>query len=139
VAALLRRAVAFFALNGMAMQQLLTDTGSGYRALGYRSPAGRSVSDIWARVLTTPAHVERFIRTLLGGWAYDATYSDKGERTAAFTMALVVQPSAQTLALGHKPLVAELLQRTKRFRYLHLGPLSRAWPCLRGHAGSRVR
>ena len=82
--AFLRRAVAFFALDGMTVHQLLTDNGSGYRSLGYRSPAGRSgIRHLRARPYHPQTNVERFIRTLLGGWACGAIYSDSGERTAA--------------------------------------------------------
>ena len=49
------------------------------------SPAASWASGTSARGPTGPDHgkAERFIRTLLGGWAYGAIYSSSRERTAA--------------------------------------------------------
>ena len=80
VVAFLRRAVAFFERHGMTVQQLLTDNGSAYRSLVH-AIACRALG---IRHLRTRAYrpqtngkAERFIRTLLGGWAYGAIYRDK--------------------------------------------------------------
>jgi transposase InsO family protein/transposase len=84
--AFLRRAIAFFKRHGMEVQELLTDNGSAYKsamhalackALGIRHLRTRP------RRPQTNGKAERFIRTLLGGWAYGATYRDSAERTAA--------------------------------------------------------
>jgi hypothetical protein len=40
-----------------------------------------SAADLTA--LRPTARIERFIRTMLGGWAYGAIYRDSRERTAA--------------------------------------------------------
>jgi transposase InsO family protein len=82
----LRRAVEHFASYGINVQALMTDNGSAYRS---------SVHAIACRLLgirhlrtrpyrpQTNGKAERFIRTLLAGWAYGAVYGSSGERTAA--------------------------------------------------------
>ena len=82
----LHRAVRFFESYGMTVEQLLTDNGSPYvstvhaiacRALGIRHLRTRP------RRPQTNGKAERFIRTMLGGWAYGAIYRSSNERTAA--------------------------------------------------------
>jgi transposase InsO family protein len=82
----LRRAVAFYENHGMQVQELLTDNGSPYistvhaiacRALGIRHLRTRP------RRPQTNGKAERFIRTMLAGWAYGAIYRNSHERTAA--------------------------------------------------------
>jgi transposase InsO family protein/transposase len=84
--AFLARAVAFFERHGMTVCELLTDNGSPYRsaihaiacrALGIRHLRTRP------RRPQTNGKAERFIRTMLGGWAYGAIYGSSRERTAA--------------------------------------------------------
>ena len=86
VVAFLKDAVAFFKRHGMTVEQLLTDNGSGYqsivhaiacRALGLRHLRTRPYRP------QTNGKAERFIRTMLGGWAYGAIYRDSAQRTAA--------------------------------------------------------
>jgi len=71
----LRRALAFYASHGIAVEQLLTDNGSAYRsvvhaiacrALGIRHLRTRPYRP------QTNGKAERFIRTMVGGWAYGA-------------------------------------------------------------------
>ena len=82
----LRRAVAFYASYGITVERVLTDNGSAYRstvhaiacrALGIRHLRTRPYRP------QTNGKAERFIRTLLGGWAYGAIYALQRERTAA--------------------------------------------------------
>jgi transposase InsO family protein len=82
----LRRAVAFFARYGIRVERLLTDNGSAYRAtihalacrtLGIRHQRSRPYRP------QTNGKAERFIRTLLAGWAYGAIYRSSPERTTA--------------------------------------------------------
>jgi transposase InsO family protein len=83
----LRRAVAFFKRHGFAITRLLTDNGSPYisirhavacRALGIRHLRTRP------RRPQTNGKAERFIRTMLDGWAYSgAIYASSAERTKA--------------------------------------------------------
>jgi transposase InsO family protein len=82
----LRRARAFYRRHGIEIQELLTDNGGAYvsiahalacRALGIRHLRTRP------RRPQTNGKAERFIRTMLGGWAYAALYGSSAERTAA--------------------------------------------------------
>ena len=84
--AFLRRALAFYERHGMHVQELLTDNGSPYRsavhaiackALGIRHLRTRPYRP------QTNGKAERFIRTMLAGWAYGAIYRNSAERTAA--------------------------------------------------------
>jgi transposase InsO family protein len=116
VVAFLGRAVAFFQRHGMNVQQLLTDNGPGYRstvhaiacrALGIRHLRTRPYRP------QTNGKAERFIRTMLGGWAYGAIYRDSSERTAALDGWLFhYNHHRQHSALGHKPPIARLNERT---------------------------
>ena len=115
VVAFLRRAVAFFQRHGMAVQQLLTDNGSGYRSMVH-AIACRTLG---IRHLRTRAYrpqtngkAERFIRTMLSGWAYGAIYRDSRERTAALDGWLwYYNHRRRHSALGHKPPIARLNER----------------------------
>jgi len=84
--AFLRRAIRFFARHGVTVERVLTDNGSAYRstihaiacrALGIKHLRTRP------RRPQTNGKAERFIRTMLGGWAYGAIYRSSAERTAA--------------------------------------------------------
>ena len=116
VVAFLRRAVAFFERHGMIVQQLLTDNGSGYRSLVH-AIACRALG---IRHLRTRAYrpqtngkAERFIRTLLGGWAYGAIYRSSKERTAALDGWLWhYNHHRRHSALGHQPPIVRLSERT---------------------------
>jgi transposase InsO family protein len=86
VAAFLRRAVAFYASYGIRVEAVMTDNGSGYRstlhALACRALKLRHLRTQPYRPRTN-GKAERFIRTMLGGWAYGAIYGTSTERTAA--------------------------------------------------------
>jgi transposase InsO family protein len=81
----LRRAIAFFESHGMAVR-LLTDNGAAYRsavhAIACRTIGIRHLRTRPRRPQTN-GKAERFIRTMLGGWAYGAIYATSAERTAA--------------------------------------------------------
>jgi len=76
------------------------------------SPAARSESGTCARGPTGPrptAKAERFIRTLLNGWAYGAIYRSSSERTAALDGWLWhYNHRRRHSALGHQPPVSRL-------------------------------
>jgi transposase InsO family protein len=85
-AGFLRRAVAFYASHGITVERVMTDNGGGYcsiihalacRALGLRHLRTRPYRP------RTNGKAERFIRTMLGGWAYGAIYGSSAERTGA--------------------------------------------------------
>jgi transposase InsO family protein len=82
----LRRAIAFYARHGIHVERLMTDNGSAYRstvhALACRLLGIRHLRTRPYRPRTN-GKAERFIRTLLGGWAYGAIYGTSRERTAA--------------------------------------------------------
>ena len=82
----LRRALAFFARYGIRVEQILTDNGSAYRstihALACRQLRIRHVRTRPRRPQTN-GKAERFIRSLLGGWAYGAIYRSSTERATA--------------------------------------------------------
>jgi transposase InsO family protein len=116
VVVFLRRAVAFFERYGMTVQQLLTDNGSAYRSLVH-AVACRALGIRHIRTRPyrpeTNGKAERFIRTMLGGWAYGAIYRDSSERTAALDGWLwTYNHHRRHSALGHKPPIARLNERT---------------------------
>ena len=84
--AFLGRAIAFFSRHGVQVERVMTDNGSPYvstmhalacRALGIRHLRTRPYRP------QTNGKAERFIRTLLNGWAYGAIYASSDERTKA--------------------------------------------------------
>jgi transposase InsO family protein len=84
--AFLRRGIRFFARYGVRVERVMTDNGSAYRsaihaiacrALGIRHLRTRPYRP------QTNGKAERFIRTMLGGWAYGAVYRSSAERAAA--------------------------------------------------------
>jgi transposase InsO family protein len=114
--AFLRRAKTFFERHGMTVEQLLTDNGSAYRstvhkiackALGIRHLRTRPYRP------QTNGKAERFIRTMLGGWAYGAIYRTSTERTNALDGWLWhYNHQRRHSALSHQPPIARLNERT---------------------------
>jgi transposase InsO family protein len=112
----LARAIAFFERHGMTVEQLLTDNGSAYRstihaiacrALGIKHLRTRP------RRPQTNGKAERFIRTMLAGWAYGAIYRNSSDRTAALDGWLYhYNHHRRHSALAHKPPIARLNERT---------------------------
>jgi transposase len=86
--AFLRRAVAFYRAHGIAIERLMTDNGNAYRstvhAIACRALGIKHIRTQPYRPRTN-GKAERFIRTLLGGWAYGAIYRSSAERTAALS------------------------------------------------------
>ena len=85
-AAFLRRAVAYFERFGIRVERLLTDNGAPYRSAIHAV----TCSQLGIRHLRTRPYrpqtngkAERFIRTMLQGWAYGAIYGSTAERTTA--------------------------------------------------------
>ena len=106
----LNRARAFFARHGIQVERVLTDNGSAYisaihalacRQLGIRHLRTRP------RRPQTNGKAERFIRTLLQGWAYGAIYRSSHERTLALDGWLWhYNHRRRHSALGHQPPVS---------------------------------
>ena len=114
--AFLRRAVAFFERHGIKVERLLTDNGSAYRSTVH-AIACRALAICHLRTRPyrpqTNGKAERFIRTLLGGWAYGAIYRTSAERMAALDGWLWhYNHHRPHSALGHKPPAARLAERT---------------------------
>ena len=84
--AFLKRTIEFYRRHGIRVERLMTDNGSAYRstvhALACRLLGIRHLRTRPYRPQTN-GKAERFIRTLLGGWAYGAIYGSSRERTAA--------------------------------------------------------
>jgi transposase InsO family protein len=106
-AAFLKRATAFFARYGIRVESILTDNGSCYRGVVH----ALACRQLRIRHLRTRAYrpqtngkAERFIRTLLNGWAYGAIYRTSNERTRALDGWLWhYNHRRQHSALGHQP------------------------------------
>jgi transposase InsO family protein len=82
----LRRAVAHFAAFGIRVERLMTDNGSAYRATIHALACkALGIKHLRTRPYRprTNGKAERFIRTLLGGWAYGAIYRNSDERREA--------------------------------------------------------
>jgi transposase InsO family protein len=112
VVAFLARAVCFFERHGMTIERVLTDNGSGYRstihaiacrALGLRHLRTRAYRP------QTNGKAERFIRTMLGGWAYGPIYGTNNERVRALDGWLYhYNHHRRHSALGHQPPITRL-------------------------------
>ena len=108
----LRRAVKHFRSYGITVERLITDNGSAYRstvhaiacrALGIRHLRTRPYRP------QTNGKAERFIRTMLGGWAYGAIYRNSAERNAALAGWLDFYNRRRPHgSLGHKPPITRL-------------------------------
>jgi transposase InsO family protein len=108
----LRRAKAFFESHGMTVQAVMTDNGGAYRstihalackALGLKHLRTRPYRP------QTNGKAERFIRTMLGGWAYGALYRDSAERAAALDGWLFIyNHRRQHAGIGHQTPITRL-------------------------------
>ncbi len=111
-AGFLRRAVRFYASYGITVQRVMSDNGACYlsaihavacRLLGLHHLRTRPYRP------RTNGKAERFIRTLLGGWAYGAIYGTSVERTAALDGWLWTYNHRRPHgSLSHKPPAARL-------------------------------
>lgn len=82
----LRRAVYFFDSYGVRVQRVMTDNGSAYRSTMHSLACRRlGIRHLRTRPYRprTNGKAERFIRTMLGGWAYGAIYRDSWHRRDA--------------------------------------------------------
>jgi transposase InsO family protein len=82
----LRRALSFFAGHGVQVERVMTDNGSAYISTAH-AIACRALHIKHLRTRPrrpqTNGKAERFIRTMLGGWAYGRIYGSSCERRAA--------------------------------------------------------
>jgi transposase InsO family protein len=103
----LRRAVEWFAAQGIRVERVMTDNGSAYVSHAHRLAClalGLRHSRTKPRRPRTNGKAERFIQTLLGGWTYAHIYASSSERARALPVWLnhynYVRPHA---SLGKQP------------------------------------
>jgi transposase InsO family protein len=112
--AFLRRAVAWLGERGVRVERLMTDNGNPYRSFAHAA----ACRELGIRHLRTQIYrpqtngkAERFIRTLLDGWAYHAVYRTSSERTAALAGFLAFYNERRPhRALGNSPPSARLIE-----------------------------
>jgi transposase-like protein len=114
--AFLRRAVRFYAAHGIEVKELMTDNGSAYRsklhAIACRMLRIKHIRTRPYRPRTN-GKAERFIRTMLGGWAYGAIYGSSRERNAALAGWLdFYNHRRKHGSLSHQPPISRLHQLT---------------------------
>jgi transposase InsO family protein len=106
-AGFLRRAARFFSRYGIRVQTVMTDNGAAYisqlHAHTCRQLRIRHLR-IRPRRPQTNGKAERFIRTMINGWAYGAIYGSSHERTRALDGWLWhYNHRRRHSALGHQP------------------------------------
>ena len=84
--AFLRRAIAHYRARGIRVERVMTDSGSAYvsiiHALACKTLGVKHLRTRPYRPRTN-GKAERFIRTLLAGWAYGAIYGTSNQRRDA--------------------------------------------------------
>ena len=90
-AAVLARAVAWFAVRGVAVERVLSDNGSCYRSFLWRD-ACAELGVVHKRTRPyrpqTNGKIERFHRTMAEGWAFKKFYNSESARRAALPACL---------------------------------------------------
>jgi transposase InsO family protein len=84
--AFLRRAIAWFAAQGIVVQRVMTDNGTGYRSKVHAAGIAQlGIKHLRTRPYRprTNGKAERFIQTLQAEWAYAAVYQDHWHRRRA--------------------------------------------------------
>jgi transposase len=103
----LRRAVAFYRRHGIHVDAVLSDNGPAYISIKHALACRRlKLRHLRTRPYRpqTNGKAERFIRTMLNGWAYGAVYGSSNERTAALDGWLWhYNHRRRHSALGHQP------------------------------------
>jgi transposase InsO family protein len=113
----LKRALVFYARHGIEVERLMTDNGSAYRsklhAIACRTLGIRHIRTRPYRPRTN-GKAERFIRTMLGGWAYGAIYGSSAERKRALDGWLDFYNRHRPHgSLSHQPPISRLHQLTR--------------------------
>jgi transposase InsO family protein len=111
-AAFLRRAVAWFAEQGVKVERVMTDNGSAYRSVIHAA----TCQELGIRHLRTRPYrpqtngkAERFIQTMLREWAYGRLYGSSAERSSQLAGWLDrYNYRRKHGSLGHRPPVARL-------------------------------
>jgi transposase InsO family protein len=106
-AGFLRRAASYYRRHGIDVERILTDNGSCYRGVVHAVACRRlGIKHLRTRPYRpqTNGKAERFIRTMLNGWAYGAIYRSSQERTRALDGWLWhYNHRRRHSALGHQP------------------------------------
>jgi transposase InsO family protein len=116
-AGFLRRAVAHYRAHGIHVERVMTDNGPCYRgvvhALACKALRLKHLRTRPYRPRTN-GKAERFIRTMLGGWAYGAIYGTSQERRAALPGWLDFYNRRRPHgSLGHQPPLQRLEALTR--------------------------
>jgi transposase InsO family protein len=108
----LRRAVKFYASHGITVERVLTDNGSPYVSFAHALACRRlQLKHLRTRPRRpqTNGKAERFIRTMLTGWAYGRIYATSRERKNALAPWLDFYNRRRPHgALGHQPPISRL-------------------------------
>jgi transposase InsO family protein len=103
----LRRALRFYRRYGIRVERVITDNGSAYVSIAHAVACQRlKIRHLRTRPYRpqTNGKAERFIRTMLAGWAYGSIYGSSRERTAALDGWLWhYNHRRRHSALGHQP------------------------------------
>jgi transposase InsO family protein len=104
--AFLRRAIAWFATQGVTVERVMTDNGTGYRSKVHADAIAQlGIKHLRTRPYRprTNGKAERFIKTLQVEWAYAASYQSHQHRAAALRPWLKYYNCRRPhSALGHK-------------------------------------
>jgi transposase InsO family protein len=116
-AGFLRRAVAHYRAHGIRVERVMTDNGSCYRGIVHALACKTlGIKHLRTRPYRprTNGKAERFIRTMLGGWAYGAIYGTSHERRAALASWLDFYNRRRPHAsLSHQPPLQRLEALTR--------------------------
>lgn len=111
-AAFLDRALAWFAARGVAIRRVLSDNGSGYVSRAFAAGCtAHALRHLRTRPYTprTNGKAERFIQTLLRGWAYGHPYETSAQRQATLPRWLrYYNHDRPHASLGYQPPVSRL-------------------------------
>ena len=106
----LHRTAAFYRRHGIRVEAILTDNGPAYISIMHALACRKlQIKHLRTRPYRpqTNGKAERFIRTMLAGWAYGAVYGSSRERTAALDGWLWhYNHRRRHSALGHQPPVS---------------------------------
>jgi transposase InsO family protein len=112
--AFFKRALRFFARYGIKVERVMSDNGACYRAkLHALCCRTLGIRHLFTRPYRpqTNGKAERFIRTMLEGWAYGAIYRTSADRTTALDgWVFSYNHRRRHRALGRKPPVARLTE-----------------------------